>query len=42
MGVTVTGAVSYVMAYNAVIAGIHTWFGIAFIVLMAFHLRSKP
>lgn len=41
IGVAVTGVVSYAMAYNEVIAGMHTWFGIAFIVLMIFHLRNN-
>ncbi|WP_432459835.1 MULTISPECIES: DUF4405 domain-containing protein [unclassified Agarivorans] len=41
MGMAVTGVLSYGMAYNEIIAGIHTWFGIAFILLMAFHLRNN-
>ncbi|WP_354625758.1 DUF4405 domain-containing protein [Psychromonas sp. MME2] len=41
MGLSVTGIISYIMGYNATIAGIHTWLGIVFIALMIFHLRNN-
>jgi hypothetical protein len=40
-GMAITGVLSYVQAYSESIAGIHTWFGIAFIFLMVFHLRNN-
>jgi len=41
LGMVVTGIISYGFAYSETVAGIHTWFGIAFIFLMVFHLRNN-
>ncbi|MFT6409005.1 MAG: hypothetical protein ACJAQ6_002428 [Arenicella sp.] len=41
VGMAITGVLSYLLAYSESIAGIHTWFGIAFIFLMIFHLRNN-
>ena len=41
VGMAITGILSYAMAYSEAIAGIHTWFAIAFILLMIFHLRNN-
>jgi hypothetical protein len=41
MGMVITGVMSYIFAYSEATAGIHTWFGISFIVLMVFHLRNN-
>lgn len=41
IGMVFTGIISYGFAYSETIAGIHTWFGIAFIFLMVFHLRNN-
>jgi len=41
IGMVVTGIISYGFAYSETVAGIHTWFGIAFIFLMVFHLRNN-
>jgi hypothetical protein len=41
MGMVITGVVSYAFAYTETVAGIHTWFGFAFIALMVFHLRNN-
>ena len=40
-GMVITGVLSYLLAYSDSVAGIHTWFGIAFIFLMVFHLRNN-
>jgi len=41
LGMAFTGLISYGFAYSETVAGIHTWFGIAFIFLMVFHLRNN-
>lgn len=41
LGMVISGVMSYALAYSESIAGIHTWFGIAFIFLMVFHLRNN-
>jgi len=41
LGMVFTGIISYGFAYSEAVAGIHTWFGIAFIFLMVFHLRNN-
>lgn len=41
VGMTVTGVMSYALAYSAATAGIHTWFGLAFMALMALHLTNN-
>jgi hypothetical protein len=41
VGMTITGVLSYALTYSESIAGIHTWFGIAFIFLIIFHLRNN-
>ena len=41
IGMVVTGLLSFAFAYTETVAGIHTWFGFAFIALMIFHLRNN-
>ncbi len=41
IGMAITGVISYGFAYSELVAGIHTWFGITFILLMVFHLRNN-
>ncbi|GAB1268109.1 hypothetical protein NBRC116493_13620 [Aurantivibrio infirmus] len=41
LGMTITGIMSYLFAYDADTAGIHTWFGLSFIVLMFLHLTNN-
>jgi len=41
LGMTITGAMSYLFAYDANIAGIHTWFGLLFVFLMVLHLTNN-
>lgn len=40
-GMVITGVLSYVLAYSESVAGTHTWFAIAFMSLMVFHLRNN-
>lgn len=41
LGMIITGIMSYALPYSEFIAGVHTWFAIGFIFLMAFHLRNN-
>jgi len=41
IGMVITGVLSFAFAYTETVAGIHTWFGFAFIALMIFHLRNN-
>lgn len=41
VGMVITGLMSYFFSYSEATAGIHTWFGIYFILLMVFHLRNN-
>ena len=41
LGMIITGIMSYALPYSEFIAGVHTWFAIAFIVLMVFHIRNN-
>jgi hypothetical protein len=41
LGMTITGVMSYLFAYEANVAGIHTWFGLSFIAIMLLHLTNN-
>ncbi len=40
-GMVMTGVMSYALAYSESVAGIHTWFGFGFIVLIGLHLKNN-
>ncbi len=41
LGMSITGIMTYLFAYDASVAGIHTWFGLSFIILMVLHLSNN-
>jgi hypothetical protein len=40
-GMVVTGVLSYLLPYGATLSGIHTWFGLLFIIVMLLHLSNN-
>lgn len=41
LGLVLTGLMSFALPYSPTLSGIHTWFGIAFLLAIAFHLRNN-
>lgn len=41
LGLLASGLLSFVLPYGPVISGVHTWFGLGFILLIGFHLSNN-
>ncbi|MGI9294230.1 MAG: hypothetical protein ACR2PS_09630 [Pseudomonadales bacterium] len=41
LGLVLTGLLSYLLAYNSTLSGIHTWFGLAFVIAIVLHITNN-